>query len=240
MLLFHDKELGAIAVTVNARSRRFVFRYKDGMLACTSPMPFREKEMQRSVDELRPKLKALIEKSKQKAQQACYTPETCIEAEDFRLRFEQKDGVEFVRMEMTREDIVCYYASPDVLADERVQEWVTQSLEAFARKRVKALLVPRLLDMATRRGLIVTDVRVSSAKGRWGSCSTKGSINLSLYLILLPRHLQDYVMQHELTHLIEMNHSPRFWARLDEVCSGKSKALRMELRRYNTSFFQQS
>ena len=240
MLLFHDKELGDIAVTVNARSRRFVFRYKDGMLACTSPMPFREKEMQRSVDELRPKLKALIEKSKQKAQQTCYTPETRIEAEDFRLRFEQKDGVEFVRMEMTREDIVCYYASPDVLADERVQEWVTQSLEAFARKRVKALLVPRLLGMAARRGLVVTDVRVSSAKGRWGSCSTKGSINLSLFLILLPRQLQDYVMQHELTHLIEMNHSPRFWARLDEVCAGKSKALRMELRRYNTSFFQQS
>ena len=240
MLLFHDKELGAIAVTVNARSRRFVFRYKDGMLACTSPMPFREKDMQRSVDELRPKLKALIEKSKQKAQQACYTPETRIEAEDFRLRFEQKDGVEFVRMEMTGEDIVCLYASPDVLADAGVQEWVTQSLEAFARKRVKALLVPRLLGMAARRGLVVTDVRVSSAKGRWGSCSTKGSINLSLYLILLPRHLQDYVMQHELTHLIEMNHSPRFWARLDEVCAGKSKALRMELRRYNTSFFQQS
>ncbi len=236
MLLFHDKELGAIAVTVNARSRRFVFRYKDGMLACTSPMPFREKEMQRSVDELRPKLKALIEKSKQKAQQTCYTPETRIEAEDFRLRFEQKDGVEFVRMEMTREDIVCYYASPDVLADERVKEWVTQSLEAFARKRVKALLVPRLLGMAARRGLVVTDVRVSSAKGRWGSCSTKGSINLSLYLILLPRHLQDYVMQHELTHLIEMNHSPRFWARLDEVCSGKAKALRKEMRGYNTSF----
>lgn len=168
-----------------------------------------------------------------------FTPETRIDAEDFHLRFEQKD-VSFVRAEMDETGIVCYYESAEVLADKDIQVWITQTLEAFARKRVKSRLVPRLLDMAKERGLNVNNVRVSSAKGRWGSCSSKGNINLSLYLILLPHHLQDYVLQHELTHLIEMNHSPRFWARLDEVCSGKAKALRKEMRGYNTSFFQQS
>jgi predicted metal-dependent hydrolase len=106
----------------------------------------------------------------------------------------------------------------------------------FARKRVKERLVPRFLEMAAKRGLTVRAVKVSSAKGRWGSCSSKGNINLSLYLVLLPHHLQDYVLQHELTHLLEMNHSPRFWARLDEVCGGRAKALRKEMRGYNTSF----
>lgn len=164
-----------------------------------------------------------------------FTPETRIDAEDFQLRFEQKD-VSFVRAEMDETGIVCYYESAEVLADKDIQVWITQTLEAFARKRVKSRLVPRLLDMAKERGLNVNNVRVSSAKGRWGSCSSKGNINLSLYLILLPHHLQDYVLQHELTHLIEMNHSPRFWARLDEVCDGKAKALRKEMRGYNTSF----
>ena len=140
---------------------------------------------------------------------------------------------------MDEAGVVCYYQSEDVLADKDIQAWITKTLEAFARKRVRERLVPRLLEMAVERGLSISAVRVSSAKGRWGSCSSKGSINLSLYLVLLPRHLQDYVLQHELTHLIEMNHSPRFWARLDEVCAGKSKALRMELRRYNTSFLIQ-
>ena len=168
-----------------------------------------------------------------------FTPETRIDAEDFRLRFEQKD-VSFVRAEMDEAGVVCYYQSEDVLADKDIQAWITKTLEAFARKRVRERLVPRLLEMAAERSLSISAVRVSSAKGRWGSCSSKGSINLSLYLVLLPRHLQDYVLQHELTHLIEMNHSPRFWARLDEVCSGKAKALRKEMRQYNTSFLIQS
>ena len=122
------------------------------------------------------------------------------------------------------------------MADNNIQAWITKTLEAFARKRVKERLIPRLLNMAAERSLNLNNVKVSSAKGRWGSCSSKGNINLSLYLVLLPRHLQDYVLQHELTHLVEMNHSPRFWARLDEVCDGKAKALRKEMRGYNTSF----
>lgn len=151
------------------------------------------------------------------------------------LRFEQKD-VSYVRAEMDESGIVCYYQSAEVLTDNDIQIWITKTLEAFARKRVKERLIPRLLNMAKERSLNINNVKVSSAKGRWGSCSSTGNINLSLYLVLLPRHLQDYVLQHELTHLVEMNHSPRFWARLDEVCDGKAKALRKEMRGYNTSF----
>lgn len=164
-----------------------------------------------------------------------YTPDTHICSADFELRFEQKD-VSYVRAEMDESGIVCYYQSAEVLADNDIQTWITKTLEAFARKRVKERLIPRLLNMAAERSLNLNNVKVSSAKGRWGSCSSKGNINLSLYLVLLPRHLQDYVLQHELTHLVEMNHSPRFWARLDEVCEGKAKALRKEMRGYNTSF----
>lgn len=164
-----------------------------------------------------------------------YTPDTHICSADFQLRFEQKD-VSYVRAEMDESGIICYYQSAEVLADNDIQTWITKTLEAFARKRVKERLIPRLLNMAAERSLNLNNVKVSSAKGRWGSCSSKGNINLSLYLVLLPRHLQDYVLQHELTHLVEMNHSPRFWARLDEVCEGKAKALRKEIRGYNTSF----
>ena len=92
-----------------------------------------------------------------------YTPETQIDAEDFHLRFEQKD-VSFVRAEMDEGGIVCYYQTAEILADKDIQAWITKTLEAFARKRVKERLVPRLLNMAEKRGLDVKAVRISSAR----------------------------------------------------------------------------
>jgi predicted metal-dependent hydrolase len=52
---------------------------------------------------------------------------------------------------------------------------------------------------------------LSSARGRWGSCSTATGIRINWRLIHLPPHLGDYVVAHEMAHLVEMNHSVRFW-----------------------------
>jgi len=55
------------------------------------------------------------------------------------------------------------------------------------------------------------EIRLSNARTRWGSCHVNGRIRLNWRLIQLPLHLVDYVVVHELAHLVEMNHSPRFW-----------------------------
>ena len=64
--------------------------------------------------------------------------------------------------------------------------------------------------------------------------SAQGNINLSYYLVLLPKHLIDYVLLHELAHTREMNHGERFWDLLDRMTDGKAQALRAELRKYQT------
>lgn len=87
---------------------------------------------------------------------------------------------------------------------ERVLDWIREQALALFRERVVAL--SRVLD------LTVSGVGLSNAKTRWGSCSASGRIRLNWRLMLLPAHLVDYVVAHELAHRRELNHSARFWA----------------------------
>ncbi len=74
--------------------------------------------------------------------------------------------------------------------------------------------------------------RLSKAKTRWGSCNHRGVISLNWRLIQLPLHLIDYVVVHELAHLLEMNHSKAFWQRVESVCKDYQVA-REQLREYS-------
>jgi predicted metal-dependent hydrolase len=63
-------------------------------------------------------------------------------------------------------------------------------------------------------------VTVRNQRSRWGSCSAGGTVSLNWRLVQAPESVRDYIIYHELMHLREMNHSHRFWARVEEVCPG--------------------
>jgi len=78
-------------------------------------------------------------------------------------------------------------------------------------------------------------LRLSNARSRWGSCHVSGRISLNWRLIHFPQHLIDYVVVHELAHLREMNHSPRFWAVVGSVIpdyASRRREVRSEAHRY--------
>ena len=98
------------------------------------------------------------------------------------------------------------------------------------REAARAALVPKLLSAAARYGFPFKGrVAIKNNVTNWGSCSSKGNINLNMRLILLPEHLQDYVILHELCHLRHQNHGPAFHALLDSLLGGKEKELQREL-----------
>lgn len=94
-------------------------------------------------------------------------------------------------------------------------------LAALARRALQRRALehfrPRLADAVARLGRPLPPLALTSARSRWGSCSTKSGIRLNWRLIHLPLAPIDYVIAHEAAHLVEMNHGPRFWATVERL-----------------------
>ena len=106
----------------------------------------------------------------------------------------------------------CFYLPPDFPSDE-----VKIAVIGLYKQIAKQVLTDRTLVYAKGMGLTPSAVKVNSAKTRWGSCSNKGSINYSWRLIMAEEDIIDYVIVHELAHLSELNHSPRFWTIVESI-----------------------
>jgi predicted metal-dependent hydrolase len=85
------------------------------------------------------------------------------------------------------------------------------------RARAREILEERVGNFARRMGLSVRGVRITGAKERWGSCSVSGTVNFAWRLVTAPPDIIEYVIVHELAHLVEMNHSRRFWEQVESV-----------------------
>lgn len=82
----------------------------------------------------------------------------------------------------------------------------------FLKRQARVRFEERALELAARLGVAPSRITVRDTASRWGSCSSTRSLSFSWRLILAPDSVLDYVVAHEVAHLREMNHSPRFWA----------------------------
>lgn len=111
---------------------------------------------------------------------------------------------------------------------EASDEALAKALKVALCERARPLFAQRLAHYCACLGVAVPALTLSSARTRWGSCSARG-IRLNWRLVQLPPALIDYVVAHEVAHLLEMNHSPRFWSVVERLYPGW-RAARAELR----------
>lgn len=110
-------------------------------------------------------------------------------------------------------------------------EEIQAALTLTYRELAAAWLPARAGELEKLTGLHAASYRINSAASRWGSCNGKKAVNLSWKLIQCPVKLIDYVIIHELSHLQELNHSPRFWAVVGRWCP-EFRQCRSELKRF--------
>jgi predicted metal-dependent hydrolase len=142
-------------------------------------------------------------------------------------RIDWKDGAQVpylgrtVRVSLAGASALCFDEATNVLSlplpvhadaqqiKDRVQGWL--------QSEAKRIFGVRLEAYAPKLGVEYRAYALSSAATRWGSCSSDGKIRLNWRLIHFPMSIIDYVVAHELAHLREMNHSPRFWQTVESI-----------------------
>jgi predicted metal-dependent hydrolase len=133
---------------------------------------------------------------------------------------------------------------------ERHAAWIERMLRRMRTKTVIALSrsdIPRLKDearavveercahFARLYGVRFRSIAIRAQKTRWGSCSHRGALSFNYKVAALPAHLRDYVIVHEICHLLELNHSRAFWNHVARAVP-EHKAARKELRDMVFSF----
>lgn len=227
----HHPLYGEIKITINPRARNIILRARAGIIEVTLPPRAGKADLIKALDKHGEKLLA-----------DCRESVLTIISGDYKI---VTDNFSFILLACSEnryilrcngQQATLFYPETTDFSDEKTQELLRRVRVTALRHIAKEYLPPRLKMLAAKHGFSYNAVSVRDSHTRWGSCSSKRNISLSIYLQLLPTHLADYVILHELCHTVEMNHSTSFWKLMDRVTDGKSKLLRKELKKYKPYF----
>lgn len=101
---------------------------------------------------------------------------------------------------------------------------IANLLEDFYKTQARKYLTALTTEYAADLGQKFGDIRLKNQKTRWGSCSSKRNLNYNWQVVLAPGWVAEYLVVHEVCHLQEMNHSPRFWELVESLCPDYKKA----------------
>jgi predicted metal-dependent hydrolase len=155
------------------------------------------------------------------------------------LRWVDGEPIPFLGETLVLRVVPSLFGAPPLLRGRQLFVHVTDSLNLEAieqgvthwyRREAEVLFRERVAHFAPLLGVSPSELKLSSARTQWGSCTVRGTVHLNWQLIKLPLRLVDYVVVHELAHMVEMNHSAAFWAVVKSACPDFKKR-RGELRR---------
>lgn len=205
MPIIQDEEFGKITIRRSARASQVRLRVApDGTLRASLPLYAPTFLVKRLIKNSRQELRDLLDQSQPKT---AYSDGMQIGKSHY---LTVRPGL---RLDISRrgQQIAIILPETKSLDDSDVVRAIRDAVIAALRVEAKSYLPKRLSFLAQKYGFHYEKVRFSHASGRWGSCSSQGTISLNIALMKLPFELIDYVIVHELAHTRHMNHSPEFW-----------------------------
>ncbi len=222
-----DPLLGEVIVRTRRGSSRFSARWHDGKVVVIAPPSASQAETLRAISSMRQRLH-------QRRPASLFTPGKLLELDgDITYHFELSSlHPDDIRLHPSASGGVVAIGSNLPLGTPDVDAAVSRLLISSATRLAESHILPRARAIAAEHALAVNGWRISRGRRILGTCSSRRIITLSSLLIFLPQRLRDYIICHELAHLTEMNHSPRFHRLCDAYCHGAEATLIRDLRTY--------
>jgi predicted metal-dependent hydrolase len=198
----------AVLVKRNARARRMILRIDESLGIPVITLPNRT-ALAKGEDFLRQNLGWLESRLDRMAPGVPFCDGSVFPLRGAPCRIVHRGGRGVVGLEKRASGWVLLVPGEADFVHRRITEWV---------KREARHDLERAVAWYTRHvGRRETHIRVADPKSRWGSCSSTGVLTFSWRLVLAPPFVLDYLAAHEVAHLREMNHGPRFWALLERL-----------------------
>lgn len=230
---FRNPALGIVTVTVRSNARRMTARRRSEIVNITVPPYTSARNLCEFLERIARELPIPDEKPH-------YT---------IGQRFDSHGGVAFeIGEQSERPTYITVNASQSTtvvgvgtgvdITSTAATRAITSMLMKAASFHARRLLLPEAAAIAASRGLKPTGWKVSSGLQTLGTCSSDGVISLSAILMFVPPELREYVVCHELAHLEEHNHSPRFHEVCNRLCGGRESELEALMKRFKTGIIK--
>lgn len=203
-----DDEFGTVTFRRSAQARMVRIRVsEDGSVRASLPKRAPLYLVIELINSSRAEIRQLV--AAQKAKRVMYTDGMTI-GRSHRLEIHYVDS-EAPRGSVRGQTVSVSLPDSYIHQPDLTQRYISGHVKKALRREAVAYLPRRLSYLADTYGFTYERERFGNQSGRWGSCSSSGTISLNVALMNLPHELIDYVLIHELSHTRHMNHSPAFW-----------------------------
>lgn len=228
---YNHPVLGPIEIERMARARNIRISVRRGRVRVAYPWFTSRQRALQFLDTKLDWVRATLEK--QQLNQTLHVIRPPFRTRQHELRVEVDERTERASVRITSDSINVRLAPSHDIADAEIQELIKKGVTEALRREARELL-PAMVEAVSRRtGLSYRSVAIRATRSKWGSCSSRNDLSLSVYLMLLPDHLIEYIIIHELCHTIHRNHSAEFHALVDHHLGGREKELNRELKQYH-------